>query len=141
MIPGIPGEYRLRHTRHTGSKAGRMSHTPQDVAGLSIEVAELRRQVSRLMRLLGQDRADNDRSIPGFCRRQGFSRAHYYNLKKIGKAPREMASGTRRTISPQAEADWEAEREAEALRNGRDAKPSKRQREREAAALADGGGE
>jgi hypothetical protein len=58
-----------------------MSTATQDVLTLSIEVAELRRQVSRLMRLLGQDRADNDRSIPGFCRRQGISRAHYYNLK------------------------------------------------------------
>src|ERR1700688_3851700 len=101
-----------------------MSTATQDVLTLSIEVAELRRQVSRLMRLLGQDRADNDRSIPGFCRRQGISRAHYYNLKKIGKAPREMASGTRRTISPRSEADWEAEREAEALRNERDANAS-----------------
>jgi hypothetical protein len=102
-----------------------MSTPTQDISTLWIEVAELRRQVLRLMRLLGQDRANNDRSIAGFCRRQGISRAHYYNLKKIGKAPREMASGTRRTITPQAEADWEAEREAEALRDERDAKLSK----------------
>jgi hypothetical protein len=104
-----------------------MSTDNQDVVALSIEVADLRRQVARLFRLLGQDRepAENDRSISGFCRRQSISRAHYYNLKKAGKGPREMAAGSRRTISPQAEADWEAEREAEALRNGRDAKPSK----------------
>jgi hypothetical protein len=47
-------------------------------------------------------------------RRQGISRAFYYLLKKRRKAPREMAAGTRRIITPEAEREWELDRESEA---------------------------
>ena len=52
-------------------------------------------------------------TIKEFCKAYGFSHAHYYNLKKVGKGPREMKLGRRRAISDEAAADWEKEREAE----------------------------
>ena len=53
-------------------------------------------------------------SILEFCYRQGFSRAHYYNLKAAGKGPCEMDVLGRKLISKRAEADWQREREADA---------------------------
>jgi len=50
-------------------------------------------------------------SIDEFCRRHGISKAHYYNLKKVGLAPREMEVRGRKLISIEAEVDWRRERE------------------------------
>jgi hypothetical protein len=60
-----------------------------------------------------------------FCENNGISESHYHTLKRQGKGPREIELGDRIIITPQAEADWRAEREAETT--------AKRQREREAA--------
>jgi hypothetical protein len=38
----------------------------------------------------------------------------FYKLEAEGKAPRTYYVGTRRIVSPEAEAEWVAEREAEA---------------------------
>jgi len=52
-------------------------------------------------------------SIAEFCARNGaISRAHYYNLKKLGLAPREMAVGSRVLITAEAAAAWRRDREA-----------------------------
>jgi hypothetical protein len=56
-------------------------------------------------------------SIAGFCARQGISRRSYYNLRKAGKGPRKFLVGTRVIISRNAEAEWEAERQAVKGRN------------------------
>jgi hypothetical protein len=48
--------------------------------------------------------------------RAKVSRAHYYNLKKQRKGPREAHAGSRVLITPEAERDWERDREAEAAR-------------------------
>ena len=53
-------------------------------------------------------------SISDFCRAHGFSRSHYFNLKKEGRGPREMRVGTRVLISREAAADWRAKCEADA---------------------------
>ena len=45
-------------------------------------------------------------SIQGFCRSHGISRAHYYNLRKIGAAPAVMQVGRRTLISAEAAAEW-----------------------------------
>jgi hypothetical protein len=47
-------------------------------------------------------------SIDEFCREHGFSRATFYNLKKVGKAPRVMHVGARRIITDEAAAAWRA---------------------------------
>ncbi len=52
-------------------------------------------------------------SIDEFCARHGpISRAHYYNMKKLGLGPREMHLGTRVLITAEAAAEWRRQREA-----------------------------
>jgi predicted DNA-binding transcriptional regulator AlpA len=84
------------------------------------EVAALKGQVARLLRLLCQtDAAGHALSISQFCARNNISRSFFYKLRKHGKAPRTMAVDGRRIISPEAERDWRLERErdsAEALK-------------------------
>ena len=53
-------------------------------------------------------------SITEFCLAHGISRATYYNLKKIGKAPIEMEVMGRRLISDEAGAQWRRQMEAAA---------------------------
>jgi hypothetical protein len=80
-------------------------------ATLSTQVADLKRQVAALLKLLAPP--DTDRSISGFCKRKGISRSHFYKLKEQNKAPRIAHAGYRRFITPEAERDWDIEREAE----------------------------
>ncbi len=84
---------------------------------LSSEVAALKRQVARLLRLLGQaDAGGQALSISQFCVRNNISRSFFYKLKKSQKAPRTMSVGGRQIISPEAERDWRLEREREAAK-------------------------
>jgi len=53
-------------------------------------------------------------SINEFCALHGISRATYYNLKKVGKGPREMEVMGRRLISDEAGAQWRRQMEAAA---------------------------
>jgi predicted DNA-binding transcriptional regulator AlpA len=53
-------------------------------------------------------------SIDEFCTDHGISRATFYNLKKIGRAPLEMKIGARRLISVEAAAAWRRQMEAQA---------------------------
>lgn len=53
-------------------------------------------------------------TIPQFCDSNNISRAHFYNLRKIGKGPRIFYTGKKPLISKEASADWRREREAEA---------------------------
>jgi hypothetical protein len=97
-----------------------MSRSPT-VAALRHDIAHLKEQIASILSVLGISKR-RDPSIAGFCRRHGISRGTYLNLRRRGKAPREVAAGTRRIITEQAEADWIAERESEAAalrRNGR----------------------
>ena len=84
---------------------------------LSSEVADLKRQVARLLRLLSQiDASSQALSISQFCVRNNISRSFFYKLKKSQKAPRTMSVGGRQIISPEAERDWRLEREREAAK-------------------------
>jgi len=63
------------------------------------------------------DRGDTGRafSIKEFCERNGrISRSTFYAMRLAGKGPRLMkVSANRVAISPEAEAEWRREREAE----------------------------
>ena len=54
-------------------------------------------------------------TIDEFCKAHRISRAHYFNIKKIGLGPREMRVGSRVTISGEAAAAWRRDREAAAI--------------------------
>jgi hypothetical protein len=51
-------------------------------------------------------------SISEFCRRNGISQSFYFKLQQRHLAPRTMNLGHRRLITPEAEKDWQREREA-----------------------------
>jgi hypothetical protein len=53
-------------------------------------------------------------TIKEWCAKRRISKAMFYKLDGKGKGPRTHYAGTKRLISPQADADWIAEREAEA---------------------------
>lgn len=64
-----------------------------------------------------RSRQPNDvHDIPSFCQANGISVSTYYALKRDGKQPREMKVNKRILITPKAEEDWRAEREAEAAK-------------------------
>ena len=45
-------------------------------------------------------------SILAFCEAHGISRAHFYNLKKRGLAPKTLVVGRRRLVSDESAAVW-----------------------------------
>ena len=53
-------------------------------------------------------------TVVEFCEAHRISRATFYNLLKLGHAPRIMRIGTRTLISAEAARDWRLEREAAA---------------------------
>ena len=55
-------------------------------------------------------------TIPEFCARHSISRATFYNLKKVGKAPRTMELGSAQRITKEAAADWRRELETQAVK-------------------------
>jgi predicted DNA-binding transcriptional regulator AlpA len=54
----------------------------------------------------------NALSIEEFCHAHGFSRATYFNLRKLGKAPREMRVGARVLVSTESAKAWRRQMEA-----------------------------
>jgi hypothetical protein len=52
-------------------------------------------------------------TIPSFCVSNAISESLYFELKRKGKGPREIELENRIIITPDAEADWRREREAE----------------------------
>jgi hypothetical protein len=50
-----------------------------------------------------------------FCESNAISESKYFDLKRKGKGPREIELDARIIITPEAEADWRAEREAETM--------------------------
>ena len=45
-------------------------------------------------------------SIPEFCKAHGISRAHFYNLRKRGLAPKTLVAGRRRLVSGESAVAW-----------------------------------
>ena len=95
-----------------------------DLSALVEDVRLLKQQVATIFDMIAGTKTVRDPSIGGFCKRRGFSRGTYMNLRAAGKGPRETAVGSRRTIDERAERDWvEArEREAAAIAKERKAK-------------------
>jgi hypothetical protein len=56
-------------------------------------------------------RDDDDFTIDEWCAKRRISKVHFYKLLKLGLAPRTKKLLKRRTISPEADAEWQAERE------------------------------
>ena len=54
-------------------------------------------------------------TIPSFCENNAISESLYFSLKRQGKQPREIEVNKRILITPEAEADWRREREAETM--------------------------
>jgi hypothetical protein len=70
-------------------------------------------------------------TILSFCASNHISESHYFTLKRQGKGPREIELLNKRIIiTPEAEADWRREREAETARNA----PERQARRQERAA-------
>ena len=55
-----------------------------------------------------------------FCESNAISESKYFDLKRKGKGPREIELDGRIIITPEAEADWRAEREAETMAKRQD---------------------
>lgn len=56
---------------------------------------------------------DDDYSVPEWCRKRRISIPHFYELMRLGLAPKTMKLKKCRRISPAADAEWQAERERE----------------------------
>jgi predicted DNA-binding transcriptional regulator AlpA len=54
------------------------------------------------------------RSINNWCKHRGISRAKFYQLDKVGLAPKTHNIGKKRLIGPLSDAEWIREREREA---------------------------
>ena len=54
---------------------------------------------------------DDDYTVDEWCQKRRITKPHFYELMKHGLAPRTKKLKKRRTISPAADAEWEAERE------------------------------
>jgi hypothetical protein len=86
---------------------------------LSDEFAELKTQLAAVIEAMTRVANNKDDaasfSIPEFCKRHRFSEAQYHKLKREGRGPRVMTTGSMGVrISRAAEADWIIEREREA---------------------------
>jgi hypothetical protein len=53
------------------------------------------------------------RSIADWCKHRGISRAKFYQLDKLGLAPKTYNIGKKRIISPVQDVEWLRQREAE----------------------------
>jgi len=98
-----------------------MTHSIPDLTAvphadkLITEIVRLRRLVKRIGKKLDQQRDPNhSESREEFCDSEGISLRKYYELKRDGKAPREMELGPQlHRITPEAKAEWRRAREAE----------------------------
>ena len=55
-------------------------------------------------------------TVDEFCQAHRICRATFYNLQKLGRAPRVMKVGARTLISKEAAADWRRRMEEETSR-------------------------
>jgi hypothetical protein len=90
-----------------------------EVPDLAAEVLALKRLMSKLLKIAERD-PEGSQTIPQFCASEAISRAFYYDLKKVGRGPREMRHGDGCVrISAEARRDWRLEREAETMNSER----------------------
>jgi hypothetical protein len=89
------------------------------IEAVMAEVAQCRADIARLQRTVEKLHKLSERSIEGFCERQGFSKAHFYNLRKDGRGPRIKGAGHRQIITPEDEQTWQRD-----LPDAEDAEPA-----------------
>ena len=53
----------------------------------------------------------DDFTVSEWCARRRISRIHFYELRRLGLAPKSMKNGKFRTISEQADREWGTARE------------------------------
>jgi hypothetical protein len=53
-----------------------------------------------------------DYTIPEWCKKRRISRGLFYSMLRNGSAPKTLKLNKRRTISPEADAEWQTQREA-----------------------------
>jgi hypothetical protein len=74
------------------------------------------KQSRPFVRTHGRRRKSGDvHTIASFCASNAISESKYFDLKRRGKGPREIELNKRILITPEAEADWRRDREAETL--------------------------
>ena len=56
------------------------------------------------------------KTIAEWCRDYNVSRSTFYNLKRLNKAPRLLMLNGGFRITPEADAEWRRDREADAVR-------------------------
>ena len=56
------------------------------------------------------------KTIDEWCKDYNVSRGTFYNLKRLGKAPRLLRLNGGYRITPEADAEWRRDREADAAR-------------------------
>jgi hypothetical protein len=61
-----------------------------------------------------------NKKIPEFCAVKRLSRSKYFEMRKRGRGPRESRDGRWVTITPEAERDWDREREQEQVHDDPD---------------------
>jgi hypothetical protein len=54
---------------------------------------------------------DDNKTISQFCRKKKLSKAKYFSMRRAGRGPREARDGKWVRITPEAERDWDRERE------------------------------
>jgi hypothetical protein len=62
---------------------------------------------------------DRSFTLKEWCEHRRISIEMFYKLRGQGKAPRVHKAGTKNLISPQADADWLRQREAESAPNSK----------------------
>ena len=70
-----------------------------------------RKKTARKPQLLARN-ANDDFTIGEWCRKRRVSRGTFYKMLKKGTAPNTLKIKKRRTITFEADADWQAKREA-----------------------------
>jgi hypothetical protein len=80
------------------------------------------RRKRRLARALPRrDNSHDDYSIAEWCRRRRISRGLFYKMLRDGSGPKTMRLNKRRTITHEADAAWQAQRERETAAEAADA--------------------
>jgi hypothetical protein len=60
-------------------------------------------------------RPGDDFTVDEWCQKRRITKPHFYALLRLGLAPKTMKLKKRRTITSEADAEWQAERERATL--------------------------
>jgi hypothetical protein len=86
-----------------------------EVTGRKVESTTVnKKKGKRQRRPLPPRREGDSYTIAEFCAKHRISESFYFKLRSLGLGPREGHAGRRVIISPSAEQEWQAAREAAA---------------------------